>query len=689
MEPHHEKKDSSYKIPITEVQVECGDLDGDNKLQPLFLDQENSNIPLVLSIDRLKEAAGDAISYGYIDLGTLIYILTMDGQYPDEIIQHLWNKYHQGIRRQKDPSSRLSFWHMFMLALSLRKLRYPNRIFNGLQGVPILPLSFLDEHAGKVVEFNREINPSGDGALVCLEELEKYFPAILKIPVPNLLFPHKNIGSSSRKGTNIHQGIKDNSQEWEYWDIAEPDFLENPTDINFFKSSFLAGPEGPDCDPFENEVAYLDKYDSHSDEWLKHFFQNVKVLKHVKLYELAHFMASESKYEGMLQMLWEYCGFNDDPNKRFPEWNQNKITRAYSRARIWYFILSRWTTYNYFKRGVVKVSNYYFGQLKSSVKSLPLYKDENVFVKVPENESQSCEQYIKLSEFREYLLHLQDFNISVPLPSQLFPIDNEPALISSITANRLMKMWEIDEHELIQFLINGLKAYKPGGENLIDERLDDNIREMAIRRVLGKHPEKAVLGLLFNISNLEEFKNKHSDLPPIEIFPKQASYDSDIQVEKQKTGKNQLFPCPPGTRWEEINITLIANDTVRIRTPKGEERFTYHELGFSDKRKGDAPKKIWTWLVAFAKSKGDISPADNSFIENLPEYTKRLNKHLKTLFGISDSIFKGHYKKYRGYKTRIQFFDETQKPTEISTSKSVREEIADEFEEEQNKYLNY
>ena len=39
----------------------------------------------------------------------------------------------------------------------------------------------------------------------------------------------------------------------------------------------------------------------------------------------------------------------------------------------------------------------------------------------------------------------------------------------------------------------------------------------------------------------------------------------------------------------------------------------------------------------------------------LPDYTKRLNRHLKDLFGIDDSIFMYHYRKRKAYITKICF----------------------------------
>jgi hypothetical protein len=119
--------------------------------------------------------------------------------------------------------------------------------------------------------------------------------------------------------------------------------------------------------------------------------------------------------------------------------------------------------------------------------------------------------------------------------------------------------------------------------------------------------------------------------------------------------------------WKDIKITLIAHDMVRIKFPKTEKRFTYHELGMSDKRTGNKPKLIWILLELFAKYNGrldsDIEESvkrhlwqtyNFNYEENLPNLTKRLNAHMKKFFGIDESIFRYHYRKEKGYSTRFE-----------------------------------
>ncbi|MGD0827804.1 MAG: hypothetical protein ABSA09_06920 [Desulfobaccales bacterium] len=133
-----------------------------------------------------------------------------------------------------------------------------------------------------------------------------------------------------------------------------------------------------------------------------------------------------------------------------------------------------------------------------------------------------------------------------------------------------------------------------------------------------------------------------------------------VQSQKQSiSGEQSQKLCKPGTRWEDIEITLLSNEMVRIKTPAREERYTYAELGLSDKRKGDAPTLLWGLLKLFAQNNGFISRENPKYDARLPNSAKRLNEHLRKLFGIDESLYTAHYKKERGYRTKIIFSNET------------------------------
>ena len=150
-------------------------------------------------------------------------------------------------------------------------------------------------------------------------------------------------------------------------------------------------------------------------------------------------------------------------------------------------------------------------------------------------------------------------------------------------------------------------------------------------------------GWLFKTSDVLQFEQSHG------------------LCESNKPKEVKPFPCEAGIKWEDVKITLIDNDTVKIETPQGKGRYTYHELGMAHIMSGK-PKEVWHTLVLFAINQG-IFPQNyvyhKSVMKALPEKAKHLNSHLKKLFGIEESIFKHHYKKHKRYETRIYFSDRT------------------------------
>lgn len=122
----------------------------------------------------------------------------------------------------------------------------------------------------------------------------------------------------------------------------------------------------------------------------------------------------------------------------------------------------------------------------------------------------------------------------------------------------------------------------------------------------------------------------------------------------------EIFPCGPGTKWEDIKITLTADDTVKIKTPQGEGIFSYHQLGMSNENTRELrPTVLWAFVKILSENDGFISSKNPDYNSKFPDTAKRLNKHLKQLFGIDESIYQGHYKKMKGYKTKIFFSDRT------------------------------
>ena len=203
-----------------------------------------------------------------------------------------------------------------------------------------------------------------------------------------------------------------------------------------------------------------------------------------------------------------------------------------------------------------------------------------------------------------------------------------------------MERWNIDAYELLQIMKE--KELMPLGS--FNTQVE--VARLYSSEDVPKNYEQLLESLQLPWSFVEEYEAKYGL--------------GSRQIPSSKISDQKPFPCNPVTKWEEVKITLIENETVRIETPQGSDRFSYHELGMSDKRSGNKPTMLWALFKLFAKNQGDISPTNDEYVPKLPDTAKRLNKHLQNLFKIPESIFTDHYKSLKGYKTKILFSDQTQ-----------------------------
>jgi hypothetical protein len=135
---------------------------------------------------------------------------------------------------------------------------------------------------------------------------------------------------------------------------------------------------------------------------------------------------------------------------------------------------------------------------------------------------------------------------------------------------------------------------------------------------------------------------------------------------KQDAGHGQTaikpFPCGDSVSWEQITFILKTDDLVYVRTPLGEGRFLYSDLAFADSRKGDAPNTTtWPLFQVLAKMNGEVELKGQEYDRQLPDRARLLNKHLKALFHIKESIWTDHYKKRKSYRARFTIRDQRDK----------------------------
>lgn len=259
---------------------------------------------------------------------------------------------------------------------------------------------------------------------------------------------------------------------------------------------------------------------------------------------------------------------------------------------------------------------------------------------------------------REYMQKLTLYDCALILCGQ--DLDNRATshcmeqmlnmLINDVNDRKLEAWWNERSSFIAPFkatkdVANEINIYPAGFEKYIQQVIDSATLNPSFKRWL------------------ESLYDVPSNQNPFEwgalVFESLSNAGITTHAIKMVEPKKPILPCESGTRWEDITITLLADDTVSIKTKHGNEKLSYHELGLSDKRKGDAPTMLWEILKLFIKQKGLISARGDSYNPKLPDTAKRLNMHLKKIFGINESIFAGHYKQNKGYRLRFSTIDRT------------------------------
>lgn len=153
-------------------------------------------------------------------------------------------------------------------------------------------------------------------------------------------------------------------------------------------------------------------------------------------------------------------------------------------------------------------------------------------------------------------------------------------------------------------------------------------------------------------------------LEGIEVADEVVEFIEQAAKEKPEPGpieepqEEKILPAPTGTAWEDVTITLVAKDTVSITIGSRTERFSYAELGMSDKRTGDRAKAVWWFFVQLIKEQGFVSSQTENYNPKLPDLAKQFKVVMKSLFSIKDDILT-HYKKEKGYRAKFKTIDKT------------------------------
>lgn len=153
-----------------------------------------------------------------------------------------------------------------------------------------------------------------------------------------------------------------------------------------------------------------------------------------------------------------------------------------------------------------------------------------------------------------------------------------------------------------------------------------------------------------NAENLAHRKLCSDSLLPMLIGKATTKKYLDSQIKR--------FPTPDGTTWDEIEIELVSDNSIRVRLGEMTKCFTGLEIGFKDWRKGDLPDMQWELLKIFAQKNGEISLRTISYEPGKHKPVQALNKKLRSFFGI-DSNPINRYSKKSGWTTKFKISDKS------------------------------
>lgn len=173
-------------------------------------------------------------------------------------------------------------------------------------------------------------------------------------------------------------------------------------------------------------------------------------------------------------------------------------------------------------------------------------------------------------------------------------------------------------------------------------------------------------------------KPKHSEqvvnfIKMLEIG-KKMNMDISLREKIDKSSQKRITPLelPPGTKWEQIVLKFIDNESIEITGPKDyREVASFREMGFENgKKRGRPPTKLWDFLRALAIKRGTFSwdlleegTRNSKMIKDaMDNATKRkqlVNQKLKAFFNLKEDPIT-YDRKNKIYQTKFTITSENE-----------------------------
>ena len=177
-------------------------------------------------------------------------------------------------------------------------------------------------------------------------------------------------------------------------------------------------------------------------------------------------------------------------------------------------------------------------------------------------------------------------------------------------------------------------------------------------------------GYMKRVRNYEREQMKKSEKERSDIeneFAQTDSGDDSTELDTSKPNSieslKEMFSKKPNMAWNDLKIELMSESVISFKIINSEIkglRFSYTDLGMSDKRKTDLPNKMWEILIELIECDGQTSENHMTFQNRsgTEKTISRLRGKLKEITGIEGNpILFIKYPYPKRYETQFKVKD--------------------------------
>ena len=245
------------------------------------------------------------------------------------------------------------------------------------------------------------------------------------------------------------------------------------------------------------------------------------------------------------------------------------------------------------------------------------------------------------------------------------------------------------DHDEYEHKLNAIKRLHEAGlvtEYIVDERVENDgyyVWDYAICKLneakLTGEEEKSPPASADAVNDLKEQVVRHEHRHHFENNVQEKPIDLNLNQVVTDGGVKTGFPhkIPDGARWENIMLTFLNDEYVKINVAGHTHETGFADMGFADGRKKGECNELWVLLRLLAQKAGSLPASDPDAKDKYKQKKARLAAVLKKYFRLDTDPFKP-YAKEKAYTLKMTI-GYTDKPTQSPQAKTLTDEADDIF----------